>query len=64
MNIIVLFFIFVKESSIRIVYIQHKYVNIKVNLVLRITNLNIKHSVPLKTVYSNITISGLLSFKL
>ena len=30
----------------------------------RITKFDIKNSVPLETVYSNITIDGLLSFKL
>ena len=38
-------------------------VNFEVNLVFRITTFYIK-SVPLKTIYSNITIDGLLSFKL
>jgi len=33
-------------------------------LVFRITKFNIKNSVPLKTVHSNITIDGLQSFKL
>ena len=33
-------------------------------LVFIITTFNIKNSVPLKTVYSNITIDGLFSFKL
>ena len=38
--------------------------DVKGGLVFRITKFNIKNSVPLKTVYSNITIDGLHSFKL
>jgi len=38
--------------------------DVKDALVFRITKFNIKNSVPLKTVYRNITFDGLLSFEL
>jgi len=43
---------------------RFKYGNVKAGTEFRITKFDIKNCVPLKTVYSNITIDDLLSFKL
>ena len=43
---------------------KYLVIAIKCALVFRITKFNLKNSVPLKAVYSNITIDGLLSFNI